>query len=655
MKKPKYILFFDNHTQHDCYDVGHNFNADLFADDLVKVGADYVGFHAKCNQGFCYYDTETGVRHPSLREGHDLFGEVVEACNKRNIGVTAYFNCGLSNEDGVNHPEWCKITPDSQIFHKYVLESDITPYMRIMCINSPYRDHLLKMIAEVKAKYPVSGFLFDSFNGFPCVCKHCIEGMRKAGLDHKNIQDVEKFARMSDLRLAEDISKILEPRKNNYMTFYLGISPRNNLKYGSYLECECLPTVPCWGYDWLPAKSRYLRTLVTDEPVLNMTGRFYNWGDFGSLRTEAALEYDLFYGLANGMRPNIGDHFIPDGTYYKGIVQRLSSVYGKLKQYEEWVDEAKNPVDAALFLPGMATTDISKAAVRMLSELDVQFDCIEELNDWDKYKVVILPDNVILTDDLREKAAAYLAKGGKILATGLSGLDADRKAFVFEKEWGVRFKSEKTFDPAYCSMVGKYSELIPQLPLTTNSDCAGVEVLEGTEVAGKIVAPYFNRSWDGIYSNYYTPPKNVTEMPFVTLTKQVAYCSASLFAGYFKAASVELRYILGAMFKHLLPEPLVEVVSGLASFSRVFVSEQPERKMVHLLNYIPELRGEMLIVEEALPANNIKLKVRLDGKQVKAVYTAPDKNEIPFAVNGNYVEFTVPSIVGYGMAVIEFC
>ena len=152
----------------------------------------------------------------------------------------------------------------------------------------------------------------------------------------------------------------------------------------------------------------------------------------------------------------------------------------------------------------MATTDISKAAVRMLSELDVQFDCIEELNDWDKYKVVILPDNIILTDDLREKAAAYLAKGGKILATGLSGLDADRKAFVFEKEWGVRFKSEKTFDPAYFTMVGKYSELIPKLPLTTNSDCAEVEALEGTEVAGKIVAPYFNRSWDGIYSNYYT-------------------------------------------------------------------------------------------------------------------------------------------------------
>ena len=654
MKKPKYILFFDNHTQKDCYDVGHNFNADKFAADLTTVGADYVGFHAKCNQGFCYYDTETGVRHPSLKEGHDLFGEVVEACTKRNIGVTAYFNCGLSNEDGVNHPEWCKITPDDKVFHKYVLESDITPYMRIMCVNSPYRDHLLKMIAEVKEKYPVSGFLFDSFNGFPCVCKHCIEGMRKAGLDHKNIKDVEKFARMSDLRLAEDISKLLEPRKNNYLVFYLGISSRNNLKYGSYLECECLPTVPCWGYDWLPAKSRYLRTLVTDEPVLNMTGRFYNWGDFGSLRTDAALEYDLFYGLANGMRPNIGDHFIPDGTYHQGIINRLSGVYSKLKQYEEWFDEAKNPVDMALLLPAMAATPTSKAAVRMLSELNIQFDCIEEENDWDKYKVVVLPDNVIITDNLKAKIEKHLKNGGKILATGLSGLNEAENAFVFEKEWGVRFKSATTFSPAYFNMVGNYSELVPQLPLTANTDCTEVEPLSGTEVAGKIVAPYYNKGWDGIYSNFYTPPKNETEMPFVTLSNQVAYCSAKLFAGYFKAASVELRYILGAMIKHLLAEPLLEISSGLASFSRAFVSEQPGRNMVHLLNYIPELRGEMLIVEEALEANNINVKLRTDGKKVKAVYTAPDKTSLKFNTNGNYTEFTVPSIKGYGMTVVEF-
>ena len=71
MKKVGYALFFDNHTAKACPDVGHRFDAELFADQIEDIGADLVGFHAKCNQGFCYYDTKIGNRHPSLRLTHN--------------------------------------------------------------------------------------------------------------------------------------------------------------------------------------------------------------------------------------------------------------------------------------------------------------------------------------------------------------------------------------------------------------------------------------------------------------------------------------------------------------------------------------------------------------------------------------------------------
>ncbi|MBO7146221.1 MAG: beta-galactosidase trimerization domain-containing protein [Lentisphaeria bacterium] len=655
MYKPKYALFFDNHTQQCCTNVGHGFNAENFADDIQRIGADLVGFHAKCNQGFCYYDTKIGNRHPSLQKGHDLFGDVFNALSKRNIKVCAYFNCGLSNEDGVMHPEWCKVTPDDKIFHKYVLDSDITPYLRIMCINSPYRDYLLSLIREVKEKYPVAGFLLDSFNAFPCVCKHCVEGMRKLGMDPKDPEDQAKFAQLSDERLAKDISEIVQPRRDGLMMFCLGLSPRDNLKYGSYLECECLPTVPCWGYDWLPAKSRYFRTLTqNNESILNMTGRFYNWGDFGSLRTDAAIEYDLFFGLANGMRPNIGDHFIPDGTYYRGIVNSLSRIYGKLKQYDPWFDDAKNPVDMAVVLPEMTVNETSKAVIRMLSELNMQFDLIDSENDWSKYDLLVLPDYVNVDDVIREKLAVHFKKGGKIIATGTSGLDVDGTHFVFEKEWGVSFKAEKTFNPCYFCMTENYKDVTPELPLTPNADCIEAEALPGTIEAAKLVAPYYDKGFDGIYSCFYTPPAAPTELPFITMTKQVAYCSGKLFSGYFKAASVELRSLFKMMIDHLLAEPMLLTGEKFPSFARAFVSEQPSRKMVHLLNYIPELRGEMLIVEEALEAYNIPVKLRLDGQKVKKVYSCPDREEIDFVIDGNYVTFTVPYFKGYSMTAVEF-
>ena len=655
MSFPEYVMFFDNHTAKACDNVGHNFDADHFAATIKDIGADLIGFHAKCNQGFCYYDTKIGHRHPSLTPGHDYFGEVVEACNRHGVKVTAYFNCGLSNEDGVVHPEWCQVKKNGQIFHPEILGTMVTPYARIMCINSPYRDHLISMIKEVKEKYPVSGFLLDSFNCFPCYCRHCIEGMRAMGLDPENDADAIKFGRLSGQRLAQDISNVIEPRKNGYLMFCLGLSARDNLKYGSYLECECLPTVPCWGYDFLPMKARYFRTLPQNgEPVLNMTGRFYNWGDFGSLRTDAAIEYDMFYGLANGMRPNIGDHIHPSGIYYPGIAKGVKRIYSKLKQFDPWYRGAKNLVDMAVLIPGMATSNTSKAVIRMLCELNMQFDCIDELNDWDKYKVIVLPDYIVLTPELQAKMDAFLKAGGKVIATGESGLNPEKTAFCFEKEWGVRYLENRTFDPAYFTMTGEYSGLIPELPLSVYDDCMKVEALAGTTVAGKIVAPYFDKDWDGVYAKFYTPPRDLTDLPFVTMTDQVAYCSGKLFAGYFKAASVELRYVFKAMIDHLLSAPLLKLGKGLPSSIRSAVAEQEGKCNIHLLNYLPELRGEMLIVEEALTAHNANVKLRLDEKNVKRVVLAPAGTELDFTVEGDYVSITIPEFTGYALVSVEF-
>ena len=95
MYHPRYAMFFDMHTLQTCPDVGRDFDAARFASKLKETGVDLTGFHAKCNQGFCYYDTKIGNRHPSMAPGRDIFGEVVSECGKQGIKVSAYFNCGL--------------------------------------------------------------------------------------------------------------------------------------------------------------------------------------------------------------------------------------------------------------------------------------------------------------------------------------------------------------------------------------------------------------------------------------------------------------------------------------------------------------------------------------------------------------------------------
>lgn len=636
MYSPKYCMFFDFHTMKACPDVGYGFSAEDFVGNLKNCGIDLIGFPAKCNQGFCYFDTRTGTRHPALRK--DMFGDIVRACGKLDIKVNAYLNCGLSNETAIEHPEWCMVSPEGRLLRPDIYGiGEVTPYMRTLCFNSPYRDYLLGLIQEVAEKYPVSGFLLDSFNGFPCICPHCVREMKKQGIDWRNQEELSRFGRMSALRMAEDISAMLLAVNPDFLLYFLGIGVKDNVRIGTYLECECLPTNPGWGYDYLPLQARYMRN-ITDGPVINMTGRFYDWGDFGSLRPQAAIEYDLLFGLANGMRPNIGDHMHPRGELNQAVFKRVKSIYDKLRQYEPWFENARSITEIGVVLPSAMGKSPSLVGVtRMLSELKMQFDFIDMDCDWSKYSVLILPDEVIITDEI-----SFRLNGKKIIATGSSGLNADRTSFP--ENWGIRYLGECDYDPAYFKTTDE------NMPTAIYAKGIKIESGPETEVLGHIVKPYYNRHWDGIYSFYYTPPDQVTELPFMTRCQDIFYCAFPLFKAYHQLASVDLRGVLEMMLSKLLPDPLLKV--ELPSFARAFITVSGKRQIIHLLNYVPELRGNALIVEEGIAAHEVKVSLR-SKETPRKVYSAPDCRELPFSVTDGYIHITLPWLEGYGMIVVE--
>ncbi len=653
MYNPKYSLFFDNHTMKACPDVGIDFNAEEFAGRISDCGVDFVGFAAKCNQGFCYYDTQIGIKHPSLKR--DMFGEMVVACQSRNIAVTAYLNCGLSNEDAIRHPDWNTVSPNGATLHPDIYELGwVSPYIRTMCVNSPYRDYLISLILEVAHKYPVAGFLLDSFNGFPCICPTCISEMKERGVNWQDADEIQKFARLSVLRLAEDIAVALRSVSQDYLLYFLGINISDNVRIGSYLECECLPTYPCWGYDYLPIMSHHLRTLTGDaRPILNMTGRFYAWGDFGSLRPQAAIEYDLFYGIANGMRPNIGGHIHPRGSTQNAIFDRIQAIYSKMQLNEEWYSEAGNLVDIGVISPGEINKTPSLIGVtRMLSELKMQFNIINEDADFSQYRTLILPDEVLLTPETAAKIKTFLDAGRAIISTGYSGLDLEKKNFVLEKAWGIKYIGECPFDPAFFQPMPQLNNNLPKIPLALYKRGIEVSADNNTEVAAVLVKPYFNREWDGVYSNFYLPPDQVTDMPLVTFNGKVAHISSPIFSAYYELASVELRTLFANVLSRLLPEPLLKV-SGLPSFGKAAVTAQHDRRMVHLINYVPELRGKSEIIEEALHAANVKLSLRCDGQIPSQAFLAPGRQMLPLEINSNYAEVIIPNMCGYQLVVFE--
>ena len=69
--------------------------------------------------------------------------------------------------------------------------------------------------------------------------------------------------------------------------------------------------------------------------------------------------------------------------------------------------------------------DGDTGAVRALLEGKYLFDVIDAEEPLDKYKLLLLPDHIRLDEKLTKKIKAFSAAGGKVLATGESGLDFD--------------------------------------------------------------------------------------------------------------------------------------------------------------------------------------------------------------------------------------
>lgn len=652
--QPKYCLFYDNHTMTTCPDVGEGFDIETFVNRIKGCGADMVTFHARCNQGNAYYDTEIGTRHPSLK--YDLFGKLVASCQKKDIAVIAYFNGGISSAEGLKHRDWTTLYFDGREYR----EPRFTPFVRTMCYNTAYRDHLIAMVKEVALKYPVSGFFIDCLDSYPCVCPVCVEDMKQKGIDWEDRAEVIKFSEFSALRLARDIKKELDVINPDFLLYFNGIGFEQQYDLCTHLECECLPN-GFWGYEYLPVLSHYIRTLG-EKPILNMTARFYDWGDFGSLRPEAAIKYDLLYGLANGMRPNVGGHFHPRYGFENAVMDRLEKIYNELQELEPWYDEAKNITEIAIVAPEPNSNLRNQArnnksivgAVRILNELHQQFDVVTKYSDWSKYKVLILPDDVIFDKEISRRIENHLDSGKAVISSGTSGLDVGKTHFVLEKGWGVKYISENSFNPAYYSVLNNFNQGIPQMPLSFYSSGISMEALPGTEVEAYVIKPYYNKKWDGEYAYYYTPPDKSSGLPALTIHKNVAHFSHRIFSGYNEMAPVELRQLLGNVLKRVLPNPVFKA-ENLPSFANAFVTEQPGgRRIIHILSYIPELRGgNTQMVENPIELHDVKIFIRTDDWVPKKIYTAPGKEILPYTFKNGYIKTDIPFVKGYAMVILE--
>lgn len=650
MRIPQWGIFYDFHTMPTHPEVGKDFDCDAIAEQIKRCGADFVVFPARCNLGTAYYNTQLGIRHASLE--YDLLLKLAEAMHKRDIQISAYINAGLSHEEGLLHREWTTVTPDGRA---YAEPMEGNHFFRRMCYNSGYAEHLLGMVGEL-LEYPIDGFFFDCFSPAPCIGVECIREMRKLNMD------VNAFADFTRLRFARRLSERIKGSGKDYLIYFNGVPFEDQLDLATYLEYECLPTGG-WGYESLQFNARRIRTL--GMPVLNMTGRFHeSWGDFGGIRTRASLIYDCLTGLGNAMRTTIGDHFHPRGDMNMPVYDLIADIYGELTPLQPWLNDAAAVTDIAVVLPaktfvynsesGARTQQhiqAGRGACRMLIELKKQFDVISADQDFSKYKMLILLDQLRLDAELTARIQDFIAAGGKIIASGWSGLRQDAAQFALPEAWGVEFIADSPHDPAYFSIREKIDG-VPDMPVTLYDKGTAVKAISA-DIVADIIAPYFNRHFDQEHAYLYLPPNKADGTAALTINAQVAHFSHPIGISYFNHAQVPLRNLLGSVIDKLLPQPLLKV-ENLPSYGRATVTTQDNRRIVWLTAYVPERRGAKIdMIEEGSIVQNVKLALRTDGLKISKVYTAPDRKPVEFEIKDDYCHISPDQFTGYTVIVFE--
>lgn len=662
-------VHLDFHTSPFIGGVGEDFDADEFVRTLRAAAVNSITVFARCHHGMCYYPSKVAPQHPALKR--DLLGEMIEACHSHGIQAPIYTTVVWDEHVAGAHPEWRQVDAHGALVGRPALSGG--GGWKWLCMNTPYVDYLAAHIEEVCRLYPVDGLFVDIVmqHSPGCVCEYCLVSMSKLGLDAESPADLERHSLIVSRNLMRRITDLVHGIHPSARLFYnsrlrLDRLPergvRGEAEFYTHWEIESLPSGG-WGYDHFPLWAHHYQTL--EKEMLGMTGRFHlSWADFGGLKTRAALEYECFRHLSRGAGNSIGDQLHPRGRLDSAVYDLIGSVYTQVEAVEPWCADARPLADIGVMIPGVfprhgesRTRDSLEGAMHMLSELGCQFQIIDQEQDLNPYRLLILPDDTMVAPQLAARVKAFIAKGGALIASHRSGLKPDESGFALD-DLGLEYHGPGMFTPNYFHLTGDSGDIAYGLAVTDHvmyEAGSQVKLRRGTAMLVEEGVPYFNRTWQRFSSHHQTPFEKTSGFPMITRRKRAIYFASPIFRAYRVYGALAYKTLFRNAVNALLPDPLVQ--SSLPSTAEVTVLAQPagdgRRLVCHLLHYTPQRRASRLdIIEDILPLHDISLAVRTGDKPGR-VYLAPQKTDLAFSYGGGVTRCTVPVVRGHQIIVFE--
>jgi len=150
-------------------------------DAAINIHADTIVIFARDAWGRTYYESNIARKTEKLGQ-RDLLKEIVSEAKKQGLKVYVMIGHTTNPELYSIHPDWAQRDK-----HGNVITMDTNPIdlrdaplrWPLMCLNSPFVEHVMSEVEEVM-RYNVDGVFLDSFRYMPdleraCFCKYCRE------------------------------------------------------------------------------------------------------------------------------------------------------------------------------------------------------------------------------------------------------------------------------------------------------------------------------------------------------------------------------------------------------------------------------------------------------------------------------------------------
>lgn len=663
-KIPQRQVHLDFHTSGHIKGIGSRFDKEQFKRCLKLGHLNSITVFAKCHHGWSYYPTEIGEMHPELE--FDLLAAMLEACREAGVEAPIYISAGLDDVYSTTHIDQLyksrRNKPDAVCNNTYngirYFEADewARPHFGAICFNTPYLDKLCAEVREVVKKYDPIGIFMDICSPKVCYCEYCKRTVLELGLDESDDESYRIVAERTYHKYTDAIREAATSIKPSVRIFHNGghikMGRRDYAYKDTHLELESLPTA-AWGYDHFPKSAAYVHNLGLE--YLGMTGKFHKgWGEFGGFKHPNALKYEVALSLAFGAKCSVGDQMHPHGYLDEATYSLIGQAYAIAEEREPYCYDIERISDIGVLAEEVVGKDKNYAsdtgASRILLEGKYLFDFVDLECDFSKYKLIILPDNIKCTGMVKEKLDAFVAGGGKILASGSSATDGNGN-FVYD--FGASFLGESENNPSY------YYPCYEALGLPSTSYIIYEKfyktALSGGEAIGYNRESFFNRSYERFCSHLHTPSTDIDSTPAVIFGKDGAYIAWNVFNEYAKCGSIINKDTVIRVIDRLLGKEKT-LSTSLASSGVVALNEQKEKSrfILHSLYAVPIKRGDGThVIEELMPVYNTSFEVRTERK-IKRVSVVGESAELPFEYKDGVCRFTLPEFTSSAVIVLDY-